>query len=49
MKYLIIIAIFFLSFSSHGFPIPKGNKATFDIIRKNKIIGTAESIFIKKN
>ena len=49
MRYLIIIAIFFLSFSSYGFPIPKGNKATFDIIRKNKIIGTAETIFTKKD
>ena len=49
MRYLIIIVIFFLSLSSHGFPIPKGNKATFDIIRKNKIIGTAETIFTKKD
>ena len=49
MRCLIIIAIFFLSFSSYGFPIPKGNKATFDIIRKNKIIGTAETIFTKKD
>ena len=49
MKYLIIIAIFFLSFSSNSFPIPKGNKATFDIIRKNKVIGTIETIFIKKD
>ena len=49
MKYLIIIAIFFLSFSSNSFPIPKGNKATFDIIRKNKVIGTIETIFTKKD
>jgi hypothetical protein len=48
MKYLIIIAIFFLSFSSHSIPIPKGNKATFDVIRKNKVIGTIETIFTKK-
>ena len=49
MKYLIIIAIFFLSFSSNSIPIPKGNKATFDVIRKNKIIGTIETIFTKKD
>ena len=49
MKYLIIIAIFFLSFSSNSIPIPKGNKATFDIIRKNKVIGTIETIFTKKD
>ena len=49
MKCLIIIAIFFLSFSSNSIPIPKGNKATFDVIRKNKIIGTIETIFTKKD
>lgn len=49
MKYLIIIAIFFLSFSSNSIPIPKGNKATFDVIRKNKVIGTIETIFTKKD
>ena len=49
MKYLIIIAIFFLSFSSNSIPIPKGNKATFDIIRKNKVIGTIETTFTKKD
>ena len=49
MKCLIIIAIFFLSFSSNSFPIPKGNKATFDVIRKNKVIGTIETIFTKKD
>ena len=49
MKCLIIIAIFFLSFSSNSIPIPKGNKATFDIIRKNKVIGTIETIFTKKD
>ena len=49
MKYLIIIAIFFLSFSSNSITIPKGNKATFDIIRKNKVIGTIETIFTKKD
>ena len=49
MKCLIIIAIFFLSFSSNSIPIPKGNKATFDIIRKNKVNGTIETIFTKKD
>ena len=49
MKYLIIIVIFFLSFSSNSITIPKGNKATFDVIRKNKIIGTIETIFTKKD
>ena len=49
MKYLIITTILFLSFSINGFPIPKGNKATFDVIRKNKVIGTIETIFTKKD
>ena len=49
MKYFIIFTILFLSFASYSFPIPKGNKATFDIIRKNKVIGTAETIFTQKD
>ena len=44
-----IITIIFISSSVFCFPIPKGNKATFDIIRKNKVIGSAETIFIRKN
>ena len=49
MKYLIVIVIFLLSFYGYSFPIPKDNKATFDVIRKNKIIGTVETIFTKKD
>ena len=47
MKILIILILFALSFSSLGFPIPKDNKATFDMIRKNKVIGSVETIFTK--
>ncbi|SVC45644.1 uncharacterized protein METZ01_LOCUS298498, partial [marine metagenome] len=47
MKILIILILSTLSFSSFGFPIPKDNKATFDMIRKNKVIGNVETIFTK--
>mgnify|MGYP001202997460 CR=1 FL=1 len=45
----IIIFIFFgvISFNSWAFPIPKEGKAKFDIIRKNKIIGSHEITFLK--
>ena len=45
----LIIIIIFICSSAFSFPIPKKNTATFDIIRKNKIIGSAETIFTKKN
>ena len=38
MKYLIILILSFLTFSSYGFPIPKDNKVSFDIIRKNNLL-----------
>ena len=47
MKILITLILTVLSFSSFGFPIPKDNKVTFDMIRKNKVIGNVESIFTK--
>ena len=45
----LIIIIIFICSSAFSFPIPKENTATFDIIRKNKIIGSAETIFIRQN
>ena len=50
MKYfqLFIIAVFFtFSLASNAFPIPDDNEASFDVIRKNKIIGNLTSKFIK--
>ena len=49
--FLIIsfLSIFLLNFSVYAIPIPKNNKATFDILRKNKIIGTHEILFSKTN
>ena len=45
MKILIFLIISFLSFASFGFPIPKDNKVIFDVIRKNKVIGSIETTF----
>ena len=50
MKYfqLFIIAIFFtFSLALNAFPIPDDNEVSFDVIRKNKIIGNLTSKFIK--
>ena len=49
MKILIIILICFSSFLVNSFPIPKNDKAIFDVIRKNKVIGSVETTFVKKN
>ena len=50
MKYfqLFIIAVFFtFSLASNAFPIPDDNEVSFDVIRKNKVIGNLTSKFIK--
>ena len=43
---LIIISLF--CFSTYGLQIPNNNKVVFDVIRKNKVIGSIETNF-KKN
>jgi hypothetical protein len=47
----IIIILISLTFSSYGeiFPIPKDNEVSFDVIRKNKIIGNLTCKFIINN
>ena len=50
MKYiqLFIISIFFwLPFALNAFPIPDDNEVSFDVVRKNKIIGNLTSKFIE--
>jgi hypothetical protein len=42
-KYLLILLL--ISANLYAFPIPKDGKASFDIIRKNKIIGSHEIFF----
>ena len=52
MKYfqLFIIPIFFtFSLALNAFPIPDDNEVSFDVIRKNKVIGTLSSKFIKND
>jgi hypothetical protein len=48
MRVFLIILLFFvflINFSVHAFPIPKNNKVTYDIWRKNRIIGEHEILF----
>ena len=45
MKIITVLLIYFLSFAAQSFPLPKENKATYDVIRKNKVIGSIETIF----
>jgi len=49
MKILFLILFFFVSFNINAFPVPKDKKATFDIIRKNKIIGSVETNFSEQD
>ena len=49
MKILSLILFIFISLNINAFPIPKDKKATFDIIRKNKIIGSVEVNFIEND
>ena len=49
MKTIIAFIISLICFSAFAFPIPKENKVTFDVIRKNKIIGSVVSTFEKED
>ena len=46
---ILFLLIFLINFSVHAFPIPKSKKATYDVLRKNKIIGTHEILFSENN
>ena len=46
---LLIITTILFSFFVNANPIPKDNKATFDVLRKNKIIGSVETTFNQKD
>jgi len=47
-KFLFLL-IFLFNVSVQAFTIPKNNKVTYDIWRKNKIIGTHEILFSENN
>ncbi len=50
MKYFLIIFFTLFSFNifSQPFPVPEDNEVTFDVVRKNKIIGTLKTNFIQE-
>ena len=50
MKYFtlfIIIAFFSLPLAVQAFPVPDDSEVSFDVIRKNKIIGNLTTKFIE--
>tara|TARA_Y100001970_G_scaffold41499_1_gene51294 strand:+ start:11163 stop:11837 length:675 start_codon:yes stop_codon:yes gene_type:complete len=49
MKNIIILFVLFINIPALSFPIPSDNKVSFDVIRKNKIIGSVNSEFEKEN
>ena len=48
-KFFIIILFVVFSLNAKSFPIPNNDKAKFDIVRKNKVIGSHEINFIKND
>ena len=46
---ILIIYIIFSTFSAFSFPIPKDGEVSFDIIRKDKVIGNILTTFIKED
>ena len=49
LKIIIFIFITLFCFDIYSFPIPKYGEAKFDIIRKNKVIGSHEITFAENN
>lgn len=49
MKNFIFVCVFFATLPALAFPIPKDNEVTFDVIRKNKNIGTVTTTFQEKD
>ena len=45
MKQIIVFSIIFFTTNVYSFPIPENNKVSFDIIRKNKTIGSVVTDF----
>ena len=49
LKILIFIFITLFCFDIYSFPIPKNGEVKFDVIRKNKVIGSHEITFAENN
>ena len=45
---VLFLLIFLINLSVQAFPIPENKKATYDIWRKNKVIGIYEILFFEK-
>ena len=46
---IILLVSLFIVYPAYTFNIPKDNKASFDIIRKNKVIGSVNTSFAKQD
>jgi hypothetical protein len=49
LRIIIFIIITLLCFDIHSFPIPKNGEVKFDVMRKNKVIGSHEITFAENN
>ena len=49
LRITILLIITLFNFSAYSFPIPEDGKVIFDVIRKNKVIGSHEIEFIKND
>ena len=49
MKILFFVIICFLSLNLFGIPLPQNNEVNFDVIRKNKVIGSVKTTFKEEN
>ena len=46
---IIFLVITLFNFNTYSFPIPKDDEVKFDVIRKNKVIGSHEITFTENN
>ena len=49
LRIVILLIVIFFSFNIYSFPIPEDGKVKFDIIRKNKVIGSHEIKFTEND
>ena len=49
LRIIILLTITLFCFDIYSFPIPKNGEVKFDVIRKNKVIGSHEITFAENN
>ena len=49
LRIIILLIITLFCFDIYSFPIPKNGEVKFDVIRKNKVIGSHEITFTENN